>query len=91
MFPLTIWDVLGIISIICLGFSFFNNSVGIQGSLIMGMSISIIFIIITRFKDGATNWALIKHILIVFVLLGTLLEIKIRIKRRKLKQNPHEK
>ena len=83
MLSLTAWDTFEIISIICLGFSFFSSNIAIPDSLLMGVSISIIVIIITYFKDGAVNWTLIKHILVVFILIGGLLEIGIRIKRRR--------
>ena len=84
MLCLTWWDFLGIISLFCLMVSFFlANSLFIQGGFMAGMSMSILLIIITYFKDGAINWILTKDVLTVFVLLGGLLEIADRILRFK--------
>lgn len=82
MFALTLWNILGIISILCLIVSFFIiDCLFIQSGFIAGMFISILLIIITYLKDGVVNWILIKDVLTVFVLLGALLEGIARIMR----------
>jgi hypothetical protein len=74
MTTLGIWDILGIVAIICLLISFAIGRNAIWGGLTIGILVCIVIAIIALISNGSVNWSIIKDMLIVFVLLGALFE-----------------
>jgi len=70
-----IWNIFGIISVICLVISIFLDKSAIWGSFILGTSACIVIAVITYFINSHVNWSLVKDILIVFVLAGSMFEL----------------
>ena len=82
MLALTAWDILGILSLLCLFVSIFINGILIWDGLIMGVAVCCILAVFTYCRDGAINWAPIKDTLIIFILIGASLEITGRITQK---------
>lgn len=75
MFGLEIWNVLGILAVICLVVSFSIGKNAIWGALTMGIFLAIIVGIINLIMGNGFNWLLLKKILTIAVLAGVFFEI----------------
>lgn len=73
MFGLTIWDLLGIMSIICLLVSFSIGKNAIWGGLTLGALISLIILLIDFFGIGKAQWTF--KPMIIGTLAGTFFEL----------------
>lgn len=72
---LTLWNILGIIAIICLLASFAIGKNSIWGTLTLGIIISVIVFIVNLIIGNDFNWELYKIILSSAILIGALFEI----------------
>ena len=79
MLTLTAWDILGVVSLLCLFLSMFFDGILIWDGLIVGVAVCFILAVLNYLREGAINWATIKDTLIIFILIGALLEITGRI------------
>ena len=71
---MNIWDILGIVSIICLFFSFGIGKNAIWGALTIAAVVGIVIALIRGFE-----WEFYKKVLIVGTLTGALFEIPYRL------------
>jgi hypothetical protein len=74
MFGISIWDLLGIVAIICMVPTFFRigrSRKPIWGALLCGIIISAI-VGLTALIPGTFNWQLLKRILTVAILIGAI-------------------
>jgi hypothetical protein len=86
MNPTHVWNILGIVAIVCLVISFSIGRNAIWGAFTIGIIVCAIIALIAFFSTGAVNWLVLKDMLTVFVLLGALFEIigRLSTKRKKL-------
>jgi hypothetical protein len=79
MLTLTGWNVLGVISLLCLFLSMFFDGILIWDGLIVGVAVCSILAVLNYLREGVINWTTIKDTLIIFILIGASLEITGRI------------
>jgi ABC-type lipoprotein release transport system permease subunit len=89
IFGLDIWDILGIIAIICLVVTFSMNKNAAWSSLIWGILISLVVLIVNLIIGNGFHWKLYQNILTVAVLSCVLIPILTSLldKKNKVKQS----
>lgn len=72
---MSIWNILGIVAIIALILLYKKSKNAVWGAFIIGIIVGLITGLVSYFSDHGFNWALIKKIVICFVLFGLAAEL----------------
>lgn len=76
---MSIWIILGVVSIAFLAMSFFRGRNAIWGGLTIGVLVGIILVIVNRLSGHNSNWLIIAEGAIIGVLIGSAFELISRI------------